>query len=151
MPWHLARRVLPVVSGDTDPGRATKEATDMVTLTPTAVARLERVLAATSHDVRGLRIAVTDGGCAGLTYQMGLEIEEGDGDTVLDFGGVSVFVDPGSAPLLDGVVVDFVESMEGAGFRFDNPAAASTCGCGKSFSATSCPSSGPAACSSSTH
>lgn len=116
----------------------------MVTLTQAAVTTLEGVLARSGQDARGLRIAVTDGGCAGHKYQMGLERDAADGDAVLEFGGVLVFVDPASQPYLDGVVVDFVESLEGSGFRFDNPKAASTCGCGKSFSSGEGCSSGGA-------
>ena len=123
----------------------------MVTLTQTAVATLERVLAGSGPQARGLRIAVTDGGCAGLKYQMGLEADAADDDSVLEFGDVRVFVDPGSAPLLDGVVVDFVEGIEGSGFKFDNPKATS-CGCGKSFSVGSCSTGDtPSSCGSSTH
>ncbi len=127
----------------------------MVTLTQTAVATLEQVLAKSGPLVQGLRIAVTDGGCAGLKYQMGLEAEASDGDEVLEFGCVRVFVDPDSAPLLDGVVVDFVEGIEGSGFKFDNPKA-SSCGCGKSFSmGGSCSpamaGAGASSCGTSTH
>jgi iron-sulfur cluster assembly protein len=122
----------------------------MVTLTQTAVATLERVLGTAGPQAGGLRIAVTDGGCAGLKYQMGLEADAADDDAVLEFGDVRVFVDPGSAPLLDGVVVDFVEGIEGAGFKFDNPKATS-CGCGKSFSVGSCSTSTASGCGSSTH
>lgn len=123
----------------------------MVTLTQTAVATLETVLAKSGPMAQGLRIAVTDGGCAGLKYQMGLEAEAAEDDEVLEFGPVRVFVDPGSAPLLDGVVVDFVEGIEGAGFKFDNPKATS-CGCGKSFSvAGSCSSTSASSCGTSTH
>ncbi|HYG87261.1 MAG TPA: iron-sulfur cluster assembly accessory protein [Azospirillum sp.] len=123
----------------------------MVTLTQTAVATLETVLAKSGPMVQGLRIAVTDGGCAGLKYQMGLEAEAAEDDEVIEFGAVRVFVDPDSAPLLDGVVVDFVEGIEGAGFKFDNPKA-SSCGCGKSFSmGGSCSTPSASSCGSSTH
>lgn len=105
----------------------------MVTLTDAAVTTLERVLAK-SAAAKGLRIAVLDGGCAGHKYQMGLEAQAGEEDAVLTFGPVTIFVDPASQPLLTGVVVDFVEGIEGAGFRFDNPNATGSCGCGKSFS-----------------
>lgn len=107
----------------------------MVTLTDAAVSTLEQVLAKSGGAVAGLRIAVTDGGCAGMKYQMGLEAAAGDDDAVLRFGPVTIFVDSGSQPYLDGVVVDFVEGIEGSGFKFDNPNATSSCGCGKSFSA----------------
>lgn len=117
----------------------------MVTLTESAVSTLEQVLTK-SGGAAGLRIAVTDGGCAGMKYQMGLEAEAGEDDAVLEFGAVKIFVDSNSQPFLDGVVVDFVEGIEGSGFKFDNPNAASTCGCGKSFSAGpggSCSSASP--------
>lgn len=110
----------------------------MVTLTPSAVATLERVLAGNAPAAKGLRIAVTDGGCAGHKYQMGLEADAGEGDAVFEFGSVLVYIDEASQPLLDGVVVDFVEGIEGSGFKFDNPNATGSCGCGKSFSSGSC-------------
>lgn len=105
----------------------------MVTLTDAAVSTLSQVLAK-QGGAAGLRIAVTDGGCAGLKYQMGLEAAAGDDDAVLSFGPVTIFVDPNSQPFLSGVVVDFVEGIEGSGFKFDNPNATKSCGCGKSFS-----------------
>lgn len=110
----------------------------MVTLTDAAVSSLEKVLARSSA-ARGLRIAVTDGGCAGHKYQMGLEAVAGDDDEVYTFGPVTVFVDAKSLPLLSGVVVDFVEGIEGAGFKFENPNATGSCGCGKSFSSGDAP------------
>lgn len=106
----------------------------MMTLTKSAVSTLERVLACS--DAAGLRILVTDGGCAGLKYQMGLEIAADDDDAVLEFGAAKVFIDPASRGYLDGVTVDFVESTAGGGFQFSNPKAQATCGCGKSFCAS---------------
>lgn len=106
----------------------------MVILTDAAVSTLEQVIARSGGGAKGLRLAVTDGGCAGHKYQMGLEAEAGDDDTVLTFGGVNIYIDALSGPLLAGIVVDYVEGVEGAGFKFDNPNATSSCGCGKSFS-----------------
>lgn len=111
----------------------------MVTLTDSAVSTLQRVLA-NSAAAQGLRIQVADGGCAGLKYQMGLEAGAGEDDTVLEYGDVKVFIDAGSMIHLNGVIVDYVESVGGAGFKFDNPNATSTCGCGSSFSTSSCSS-----------
>lgn len=104
----------------------------MLALTESAVAAVSKVL---SEDgtARGLRIAVASGGCSGFRYSMGLESEEYDGDTVLTFGDVTVFVDSDSAALLNGVQVDFVDNLSGSGFTFSNPNATSSCGCGKSF------------------
>lgn len=105
----------------------------MVTLTEAAVSTLEQVIARSGGVAKGLRLAVSDGGCAGHKYEMGLECEADDGDTVLTFGEVCIFIDAVSGPLLDGMVVDYVEGIEGAGFKFDNPNATGSCGCGKSF------------------
>ena len=120
----------------------------MVILTDAAVNTLERVLANSGGAAAGLRIAVADGGCAGMKYQMGLEAAAGDDDAVLEFGSVRIFVDAGSQPFLDGVVVDFVEGVEGSGFRFDNPNTTGSCGCGKSFSAGSCAPASASSCGS---
>jgi len=105
----------------------------MLALTDNAVAAVQRVLADAEDDIAGLRIAVESGGCSGNRYKLELEVEAEDGDEILEFAGVKVFVDSTSKPLLDGVQVDFVESIEGSGFVFDNPNAAQKCGCGKSF------------------
>ena len=86
-----------------------------------------------------LRISVKGGGCAG--YQYGLtfvndsEIDLSEADVMIDVGGLRVVADVFSANLLEGCVVDYVESMDGAGFKFDHPGAKRTCGCGSSFSA----------------
>ena len=65
---------------------------------------------------------------------MALEKDSGSGDTILDFGDIKVFVDEQSAPLLSGVKVDFLDGLEGSGFKFENPNATKSCGCGSSFS-----------------
>lgn len=106
----------------------------MVMLTEKAVDAVRGVLAAQTETVAGLRVLVKSGGCAGNEYALGLEAAPADDDEVLAYGDVKVFVDPVSLPLLDGVTVDFVEDITGVGFRFDNPNAVRTCGCGSSFS-----------------
>lgn len=83
----------------------------------------------------GLRIAITGGGCSGYTYNLSIEAEAASDDTVVEHGRIKVFLDPASAPLLDGTTIDFAESLEGSGFTFINPNASASCGCGKSFSA----------------
>lgn len=70
-----------------------------------------------------------------MQYGMSLEESLNPEDTVVETGGLKIFVDPYSVPLLQGVTVDFVDSMEGSGFRFENPNASASCGCGNSFSA----------------
>jgi iron-sulfur cluster assembly accessory protein len=82
----------------------------------------------------GLRIGVTGGGCSGFQYALNFDSQkEGDIVTVLD--GVKIFVDEVSIPYICGTTLDYVEGLHGAGFRFDNPRATRTCGCGSSFSA----------------
>jgi iron-sulfur cluster assembly accessory protein len=83
---------------------------------------------------QGLRIGVVGGGCSGFQYQLNFDRHK-EGDRVVDFGGVSVLVDDFSLPYIAGTTLDYVEGLHGAGFRFDNPRASRTCGCGSSFSA----------------
>ncbi|MBF0256991.1 MAG: iron-sulfur cluster assembly accessory protein, partial [Gammaproteobacteria bacterium] len=96
---------------------------------------LSRFIAGAETPVAGLRIQVTGGGCSGMQY--GLALEEGprSDDSVVEIGPIKVFVDPASAPLLNEVTVDFLDSMDGSGFKFYNPNAKASCGCGNSFSA----------------
>jgi len=107
----------------------------MLTLTESAQKAVTRFIQTAEEPVAGLRIAVTGGGCSGMSYGMNLEAESKKNDTVIEFGDIKVFVDPLSAPLLAGVTVDFQDSMEGSGFKFENPNATASCGCGQSFSA----------------
>lgn len=105
----------------------------MLTLTESAQKAIGRFIKGADGPVAGLRIAVEGGGCSGMQYGMSLEEAAKEGDTVVETGGLNIFIDPHSAPMLNGVTVDFVDSMEGSGFKFDNPNAANSCGCGKSF------------------
>ena len=107
----------------------------MLNLTPGAVKAVKRFIEGSPDPMLGLRIAVTGGGCSGLQYGMRLEPAANAEDTVVEFEGVSIIVDPQSVNMLTGVTVDFVDSMEGSGFKFENPNASNSCGCGKSFSA----------------
>lgn len=81
----------------------------------------------------GLRVSVVGGGCSGLTYNLDFEKESRMGDLVLEFGGLSVFLDTVSAGHLSGTIIDFVAGLNGTGFKFENPNAVRTCGCGHSF------------------
>ena len=107
----------------------------MLTFTESAQKAIGRFIKGSETPVEGLRVSVTGGGCSGLQY--GLELEESakSDDTIVEVNDLKVFVDPSSAPLLNGVTVDFLDSMEGSGFKFENPNANSSCGCGNSFSA----------------
>ena len=82
----------------------------------------------------GLRIGVTGGGCSGFQYSLNFDTEK-EGDRVCELDGVRIFVDEIALPYIAGTTLDYVEGLHGAGFRFDNPRASRTCGCGSSFSA----------------
>lgn len=107
----------------------------MVALTDSARTVIGRLVEGSADGATGLRIAVKEGGCAGLQYMLGLERAALAEDQVFDFGGVQVFVDPVSLPLLRDLRIDFIESLESSGFVFENPNAAERCSCGKSFAA----------------
>lgn len=107
----------------------------MITLTPAALSAVEKFIQGAASPVAGLRIAVSGGGCSGFQYGMSLEETAAEDDVVVDLGKVKLLVDPFSAPLLSGVTVDFVDSLNGSGFKFANPNATSSCACGSSFSA----------------
>jgi iron-sulfur cluster assembly accessory protein len=81
----------------------------------------------------GLRVAVMGGGCSGFQYALDFEQEARDTDAVMELDGLKVYVDPVSARYLEGVTIDYVFGMQGAGFKFHNPRATGTCGCGSSF------------------
>ena len=81
----------------------------------------------------GLRVAVAGGGCSGFQYALDFEQEARETDQCFEVEGLRVFVDPVSARYLEDVVIDYVFGMNGAGFKFNNPKATGTCGCGSSF------------------
>ncbi|MEJ2693331.1 MAG: iron-sulfur cluster assembly accessory protein [Candidatus Thiodiazotropha sp.] len=107
----------------------------MIILTDNAQKAISRFIKGSDTPVEGLRISVTGGGCSGMQYGMELEEAAKGDDTIVEVGDLKLFVDPYSAPLLKGVTVDFLDSMEGSGFKFDNPNASASCGCGNSFTA----------------
>src|SRR5215470_13037944 len=105
-----------------------------ISLTPTAVAKVKEIMAQQNPVPAGLRVGVVGGGCSGFSYSMQFENSAGMMDKVFDFDGLKVFVDATSVMYLNGCIVDYVETLEGAGFKFENPNVKSTCGCGSSFS-----------------
>src|SRR5258708_22800566 len=105
----------------------------MVQLTETGVRKVREILGAEEPKPAGLRIAVVGGGCSGFRYSMAFENAPGMLDKTYDFGGLNVFIDQASLLYLDGVQVDYVETLEGSGFKFDHPNVKCTCGCGSSF------------------
>lgn len=98
-----------------------------ITLTDKASSRLQEIIKSKGMDL-SLRVMVRGGGCSGLEYGMALERNPRADDNILEAAGVKVVVDPGSLEHLDGVVIDFVDSVMGGGFAINNPNATSSCG-----------------------
>ena len=105
----------------------------MIHLTDSAVQEVKRLLSKQSKPEIGLRVGVRGGGCSGLSYELNFGAKK-EGDNEFDFSGVKVFVDPKSYLYLKGITVDFTDGLENTGFKFINPNADKTCGCGESFS-----------------
>jgi iron-sulfur cluster assembly accessory protein len=102
--------------------------------TPTAIAKVKEIMTQQSPVPAGLRVGVVGGGCSGFSYSMSFENSGGMMDKSFNFDGLKVFVDATSLMYLNGCIVDYIETLEGAGFKFENPNVKSTCGCGSSFS-----------------
>lgn len=81
----------------------------------------------------GLRVDVYPGGCAGFMYELSFQKEPTNGELTVETGGVRIYLDPANEPILDGITIDYVDSLVGGGFNIKNPNATSSCGCGKSF------------------
>ncbi len=115
----------------TTPDVATKTAP--VNFTANAIAKVKEIMAQQNPVPTGLRVGVAGGGCSGFQYSMQFETGAGAMDKTFDFDGLKVYVDATSLMYLSGATVDYVETLEGAGFKFENPNVRSTCGCGSSF------------------
>ena len=105
----------------------------MINLTDTALAEVKRLLAEHEDTLPLVRFGVASGGCSGLTYTMDFDANTGDNDRVFELGGVRVVCDEQSLAYLDGLTVDYSKAMMGGGFKFVNPNAKRSCGCGTSF------------------
>lgn len=117
-----------------------------LTLTEVAELRLRAFLQgsakAENQAQRGVRFSVVDGGCSGYQYSLDITNEPKPDDLYEQQGKIRVYIDKESAPLLEGVVVDYVEGLTQSGFKFSNPNATDTCGCGQSFQAGNCTPAG---------
>ena len=105
----------------------------MINLTDRAAEEIKGLLQGQNKPEAFLRVFVAGGGCSGFQYGMSLEDDAMEGDVRESANGVNLLIDPRSAMYVDGAEVDFVDSLMGGGFKIDNPNAASTCGCGTSF------------------
>ena len=103
-------------------------------VTAGAITKVKEIMAQQNPQPLGLRVAVVGGGCSGFSYQMNFENQVNPIDKTFEFDGLKVIVDQAAWVFLKGTKIDYVDSLEGSGFKFDNPNAKTTCGCGHSFS-----------------
>lgn len=107
---------------------------ELVHITEKALQQIRSIRTAeNSGESQGLRLAVTGGGCSGLSYKIEFSAQK-EKDNILEFGDVKVLIDPKSSIYLKGITLDFKDGLNGKGFVFENPNAKNTCGCGESFS-----------------
>jgi iron-sulfur cluster assembly protein len=104
----------------------------LMTVTESAAVKIKQLMAE-EGDVSVLRVAIQGGGCSGFQYGLGFDRGAVEGDLEFEMHGVQVVVDPFSAPYLKGAEIDYVDSIQAAGFAINNPNASSSCGCGHSF------------------
>ncbi len=107
----------------------------MIALTTKAAEKVREIREAENLGEQGLRLRVIGGGCSGFSYDLYFEDETTDLDQEFESEGIKLFVDMMSYQYLENTTIDYVEGLHGAGFKFSNPTAKSTCGCGSSFSA----------------
>lgn len=105
----------------------------MISLTESAQSELARIMREEGDSHKGIRLGVKGGGCSGFTYVMGFEDEPRENDQVLNQERTPIFVDAKSMTYLDGIQIDFLSDLLNRGFKFNNPNAAKSCGCGTSF------------------
>ena len=109
--------------------------TPIVTLTEAALKEVQRLMNVQDITEGGLRLGVKGGGCSGLSYTVNFDDKIGEYDTVVEIDGVKVIVDAKSAIYLSGMQLDYQKDLVSGAFKFINPNASKTCGCGESFSA----------------
>lgn len=102
-------------------------------LTNEAIEQVKHLLDRDNRKGMGLRVAVANGGCSGHSYKLDFADTANSNDHVLEQDQLKIYVDGESAPYLEGMVIDFTKSLHGGGFKFTNPNATATCGCGTSF------------------
>ena len=106
-----------------------------ISLSPLAAEKVLELINQRPSPELGLRVGVRGGGCSGNSYFMEFCPAAEEGDEVFDTNGVKLVVDRRSLPLLEGTQIDFVDSLMGSGFKFNNPNVRHSCSCGESFSA----------------
>ena len=118
----------------TDAGTAQPTGAPTISLTQAAVDFVKRSRAKEGKEGQALRVGVKAGGCSGFSYFLGFTTERKASDTVFEYDGLSVYVDPRSLEVLAGTQIDYERGLLGAGIQFKNPRVKKSCGCGESFS-----------------
>jgi len=124
---------------------------DTIAVSSAAVDKVRNLLQERNLPNHGLRVFVSGGGCSGMQYGMALEGSAREFDSVVETGGVRLFIDPTSMMYLAGAQIDYVDNLMGGGFRIENPNAVSTCGCGHSFRTSDAGSAASGGCGSGCH
>ncbi len=106
----------------------------LLAITPPAIKEIKRLIAEEGEEGLYLRLGVEAGGCSGLSYAMGFDTKKTDSDRIFDFDGVQTLVDAKALLYMAGTTLDYSGGMMGGGFKFINPKAQRSCGCGSSFS-----------------
>jgi iron-sulfur cluster assembly accessory protein len=131
---HHGEIIMATVSAPVATATPTEPKATPLNMTPSAIAKVREIMATQDPIPAGLRVGVVGGGCSGFQYSMAFENQSGMMDKVFTYDGLKVFIDATSLMYLNNCVVDYVETFEAAGFKFENPNVKSTCGCGSSFS-----------------
>ena len=111
-----------------------QDASTVFTISDAAAEKVKGLIEAEGNPELVLRVAVRPGGCSGLSYEMFFDTDVAADDVRSEYGGITVVIDPASAPHLGGASLDFNDGLQGAGFAINNPNATRSCGCGQSFS-----------------
>ena len=122
------------VSDNNNSGGSNPVDENPIKLTANAIEMVKQALKEEGIPDHGLRVAVRGGGCSGLEYALDFDAESRPGDTVFTVDGLNVYIDMASVTYLKGTEIDYVKGLNGTGFKFNNPNAKRSCGCGSSFS-----------------
>ena len=106
----------------------------VVTLTEAAIEKVKSMMAKEGKEGFALRVGVVTGGCAGLSYEMKFQKNPYDNDKTSEQNGLRIIINEESVPFLQGIQIDYVDTLKESGFKYKNPNASSSCGCGTSFS-----------------
>ncbi len=106
----------------------------LISLTPSAVEKIKAMMEKEGKAGYGLRFGVKTGGCAGLSYEMSFQKSHYDNDHVIEQNGIQIFINEESLSFIKGIRIDYIDTLKESGFKYSNPNAKSSCGCGTSFS-----------------